>query len=425
VSFLLTAALACGTVIFSYFVGALPDGWLIAADYAIIHKWRCCKQCKERYEAEVNGTGAEKVATSKCEHNDWDIIERRRDGLNTFILTLSDQQLVTGLAMMIAALVRHCSLSYYEFSVVANLAWLSSTTHLTTLIVLQPYLETRPILRWVRVIGIFCNLVLLLYFTLVTSAASAASADGSASIQCVIDDLPHLLRRARSDFSTWVSVWFLLDSHWAAMSDIDGYRVKFWKGVARNYCRWFLNNTEHIPEILGSPNSSPGHERQRQHKSFKTRRFVSWNRCSGSDIHLTDESFDAWGGWYFERPRKAFRWSPKWFIGSAALHPLAIFEDYSMSFFSAIPIFLWSLSYGITGTVLSRQLKPSVEGSENEVDFGQIVPLFLLVLPLLAGLETYYGIALLFHRMMVCITNYKPDIHRKKDTVSDFFLPYG
>jgi hypothetical protein len=73
---------------------------------------------------------------------------------------------------------------------------------------------------------------------------------------------------------------------------------------------------------------------------------------------------------------------------------LALLGDYWASAFSAIPVFLWSLSYGITGTVLSRQLKPNVDGSENEVDFGQIVPLFLLLLPLFAILETYYGMAL-------------------------------
>jgi hypothetical protein len=153
---------------------------------------------------------------------------------------------------------------------------------------------------------------------------------------------------------------------------------------------------------LDIPNSTQENEGRRQRKSYKTRRFVFWNRLTGSGIHLTDESFDDWGRWYFGPPRKEIRWSLKWTIRSRPLRWLALFEDYSLSFFSTLPIILWSLSYGITGTILSRQLKPKVEGSENEVDFGQIVPLFLLILPLLAGLETYYGIALLSRCITVC-----------------------
>lgn len=375
-------------------MGALPDEWLNAADFSIVHKWRRCEQCKERYDKEVNEPrDAEKVTKPSCNHNDPEIADRRREGLNTFILTLSDQQLVTGLAMMIAALVRHCSLSYYEFSVVANLAWLSSTTHLTTLAVLQPYLQTRPVLRYVRIIGIFCNLALLLYFTLVNGAAAAAHADGSASIQCVMNDLHHLLRHA--DFSTWVSVWFLLDSHWAAISEVIGLRVEIWKRLTRRYCRWLLRNAE------------PTHSSSHTNEGETLRRFVSW----------TNEDFKEWGRWHFGLPRKEFIWSRRWEKTESVsqlpqspehrklpLDPVSLFlplfaalDDYGKSAFSAIPIFLWSLSYGITGTILSRQLKPNVDGSENEVDFGQIVPLFLLLLPLLAALETYIGITLIFY----------------------------
>ena len=42
--------------------------------------------------------------------------ERRSKGLERFILALSDQQLVTGLAVLIAGFVSTCSMSIYHFN---------------------------------------------------------------------------------------------------------------------------------------------------------------------------------------------------------------------------------------------------------------------------------------------------------------------
>jgi hypothetical protein len=40
--------------------------------------------------------------------------------------------------------------------------------------------------------------------------------------------------------------------------------------------------------------------------------------------------------------------------------------------------------------ITSRLNKPDIQGSENTVDFGQIVPLFLLGLPIMAAIEVYF-----------------------------------
>jgi hypothetical protein len=51
---------------------------------------------------------------------------------------------------------------------------------------------------------------------------------------------------------------------------------------------------------------------------------------------------------------------------------------------------LFSISYGVTQVISTRLFAPDIQGSENTVDFGQIVPLFLLGLPIMAAIETYY-----------------------------------
>lgn len=66
-------------------------------------------------------------------------------------LNLSDQQLLTGLAVLIAGFWTHCSISVYHFALVNDLAWFSATVHLTTLDMLQDYLIERPVFRNWRV----------------------------------------------------------------------------------------------------------------------------------------------------------------------------------------------------------------------------------------------------------------------------------
>jgi hypothetical protein len=68
----------------------------------------------------------------------------------------------------------------------------------------------------------------------------------------------------------------------------------------------------------------------------------------------------------------------------------AISFDYQESFLSEIPSLLLSASYGVTQVVVSRMNPPEISNSENTVDFGQIVPLFLLILPIMAAAEVYY-----------------------------------
>lgn len=78
------------------------------------------------------------------------------------MLTPSDQQLVVGPPMIIAALVQHCGISCcYEFQVVVSLAWLASTTHL---VVIQQYLRENKV-------AMILNLVFLICVIAVTTVA--------------------------------------------------------------------------------------------------------------------------------------------------------------------------------------------------------------------------------------------------------------
>ncbi|KAJ3939180.1 uncharacterized protein N0V96_010623 [Colletotrichum fioriniae] len=73
--------------------------------------------------------------------------QRRAKAFSQFILALSDQQLVTGLALLVAAISGRATLSQFEFSVAHSLAWFSSTTHLATLDILRQTLKCQN--QWV------------------------------------------------------------------------------------------------------------------------------------------------------------------------------------------------------------------------------------------------------------------------------------
>ena len=56
--------------------------------------------------------------------------------LSKNLLSLSDTQLLTGLAIQITAMIKHCSMSVYHFRIVVDLAFLTTVTHLLTVVTL-------------------------------------------------------------------------------------------------------------------------------------------------------------------------------------------------------------------------------------------------------------------------------------------------
>lgn len=86
------------------------------------------------------------------------------------IMVLSDQQIVTGLAILIAGYAQlSCSIDAYHWQIMASLAWFSSVTHLTTLTLLQDYLKQRPALRILRVIFMLAIVTMLTFAQSITS----------------------------------------------------------------------------------------------------------------------------------------------------------------------------------------------------------------------------------------------------------------
>lgn len=86
--------------------------------YAMINRiFRCCGSAHSKHKA---------LAGSNKAQEDFKAI----------ILAFSDQQLVTGLAILISIHIKS-DITVYTFRVATSLAWFSSTIHLATLVVLK------------------------------------------------------------------------------------------------------------------------------------------------------------------------------------------------------------------------------------------------------------------------------------------------
>jgi hypothetical protein len=87
--------------------------------------------------------------------------------LDRLILSLSDQQLVTSIAIPVTAFIRSCYISNYHLNIVCGLAWFSAITHLLSVIVLRVYWtqQRKRTLLYIRLI-LMIAVVLMLGFAL-------------------------------------------------------------------------------------------------------------------------------------------------------------------------------------------------------------------------------------------------------------------
>ncbi|KAL4741925.1 hypothetical protein BDV11DRAFT_167830 [Aspergillus similis] len=82
----------------------------------------------------------------------WNPMGKWDKSLKAVVLAMSDQQLVTGIAIIISGYYQlHCNLSLYHWQIITTLTWFSSITHLATMPFLQQYLQQHKYIFYLRV----------------------------------------------------------------------------------------------------------------------------------------------------------------------------------------------------------------------------------------------------------------------------------
>jgi len=104
--------------------------------------------------------------------------------LSKNLLAFSDTQLLTGLAIQFTAMIKHCSMSVYHFRIVVDLAFLTTVTHLLTVVALRNYFVKNKWINLPRIFFMLANLGLLGYTSFVAYSYDLAQIALSDSLAC-------------------------------------------------------------------------------------------------------------------------------------------------------------------------------------------------------------------------------------------------
>lgn len=296
--------------------------------------------------------------------------KRRIEGLERFVLALSDQQLVTGIAILIAGYISPCSMDSYHFQIVASLAWFSSTTHLSTLVLLRRYLIEHPIVRTWRVIGMLITLLGLL-------AAQFFIFDAEANLHNLT--LPAYCGIGR--LATPADSVPVLGLN---LSGIVIYLLfSYGNNITALYSEDKNSNVGVIYLVLGKLESKFPGRKEQSHETRLQKRHVSEltpedDLTESERQHHMNVTINTSGNR----------------LSAVANSQLFVLSLVRKSFLGHVLWLVFGSVYGLIQIVRARWTvvsKLAVNGSENDMGFGQIVPLLLLALPLLAVGEVYYG----------------------------------
>ena len=294
--------------------------------------------------------------------------------LERFILTLSDQQLITGLGILIAGFKGLCTISFYNFNIITAVAWFSSTTHLSTLAILRGYLIDHPRIRNWRAAAILCLFVLLM----VAQLAIAAPADFSVSAQCLFYSWAYwqsFRPLTVGPFGgTIIIVLFLVASYTDRIVRLYSFdpewTIQVWlaRVVFRQKNQFLAVEQMAIAAHAGSHAAIGAAFRRIRYQ----RRLAVYMERQETERNLL-----------------RYRVRELMFINQEIQH----------SFIGELQALLFGVSFGITQIILFRGLVstepiPDTDqliGDQNTLGFGQLVPLLLILLPIFAAGEAYDG----------------------------------
>jgi hypothetical protein len=292
--------------------------------------------------------------------------------LQKFVLTLSDQQLVTGFAILIASFALRCSISGLNFEIASSLAWFSSVTHLASLAILREYLRDHV---WMLRIRLACMIAVLIML-LATVYTAIDYWDLVLPVQCsyanIADGSPASFGfSAEMLAGTWVTAWlqtYLFLVYGNRIVDLMSNEAKERIGVI-NLVTW-LN------------------------KLLRT-----WQKLEnkGSDLKFYEKAAIKAAD---ENQQRRF---VERFVCQLALM-FVLFQELTKSFFWELILATFGFCYGIMQVSVNLWLLPQTYGRPNadnvwvaldvsygSMAFGQLIPPMLSILPILAAFEAYEG----------------------------------
>ena len=274
--------------------------------------------------------------------------EQKVEAFEKTFLLLSDQQLVTGSAILIAGFSNVCTFSIYELNCVVAFAWFSATTHLATTDVLQKYLLRNQLVHKWR-FRAMCVFAALLVAGLIFTSFFQPS-NSPCPYQCQHSSGKFVVLAV---FPSFLTTAYLIEAYMSRAFTAPEVSLAWAFPIYLSYRKSGVKS--------GTSKHKLNDERPGVLRDFREKRFKQWEK----DMH----SKHSW-----------------------LLRPLYTLWTYDASFLSRIADLSFAFNYGITQLVIYRFIKkPPLSGTSKDMEFGQIVPLVLLALPLLGFFEIVYG----------------------------------
>ncbi|EKG20073.1 hypothetical protein MPH_02622 [Macrophomina phaseolina MS6] len=174
VSFIATAAFTLLSIVVGYLCEWLPGTDTNHVDQVVILTVTTCVKFCFRPSLTRLRKFRDRLSTPSIRKSHYpdELAKKWSAALERFILALSDQQLVTGIAIMATIYMKACDISIYSFQMAAALAWFSSTTHLATLVILTSYFDSHRVARNFRAFMMVSMMIMLAVAQIISNSES-------------------------------------------------------------------------------------------------------------------------------------------------------------------------------------------------------------------------------------------------------------
>ncbi|KAK0651014.1 hypothetical protein B0T16DRAFT_489112 [Cercophora newfieldiana] len=299
---------------------------------------------------------------------------RLQAAFNKAILAMCDIQIVTGLGILVSGYADLKSgISAYHFLLVGLVAWFSNLTHIAGLTVLRHYLHRRPSQKWIRL-----SLMIILSVMLLTAMGPTV-------------------------FFNWPV--------WESLSETAGEEEKRFQGSAglpgsyaicffnaRRAIQWHYSDTE--VKLEASPSFQSVLISMLLLVFSLASRTIKLQSTLSSAVKKTRGYFSNRYKAYIRRcfciepsfrRRKPRSRSTQFMrtIFCTQMTNLLVIRIYTDLLVSTLSDIYWLLISAIWGTIKLFLVKQSVVIEEDSWAFGQILPAFLLLAPLLTTMEIF------------------------------------
>lgn len=286
--------------------------------------------------------------------------------LEDAILVFSDQQLITGIGILVAGFIQlRQDLSVYHWNILRSLAYLSSTVHLMTISLLGNKLEANKYMKSLRLFGMVLLLGLLASAMVPTTNNAFVLAIGRQ------ESRDNLERRGTPAHCFW-------GNGQALALDRRDQSLNFDSIIS--YVALFGSFVWKLSQLFSKSRG-------------KSRR---WLRVF-PDLLLERAARRALSGSW----RVTYKFTKFCYI------IFMVYAEVLESFMFTMLVLLFTLSWGTLTLLVPRLMAPTeVSEAEQDMQFGQLLPLLLLLQPLLTIFEHFTGESLDLIAQCSCPTNH-------------------